>query len=474
MILRCLKIGALALTLLLFSLLLLDYAHRTTPVLAAAPAPGSALFSDPLQITTTATLPPSTTPTEIPTIIPSTTPTEIPTIIPSTTPTEPPTIIPSTTPTEIPTIIPSTTPTEIETVIPDPCSEVMNSLYLTDQNDRRSPNNIFTVLQDVYLHGLFSEPGYVLNYTVTDQRGRNISSGSIRPSEQPFRQLLLENPVEDNYRVTLVLDDDLTLLSNAAQDPCTRVIDFVVIPVVTITPTPTATVTPTATTTPQPKEEEDEPETKIVSIELRVANGKIWGLIVVENPRDGRSVSLGLQYRVPATGLQQAAEDEFTPTGQSTLIAFRDDQTNYSFSFDRPAGTPDNAEYRVAVEGSTGDVGGIDTTSLPVSFDRPPSNPTVAPASPSPAPSPQQSAAPAPVATPPTLGNVQPSPGAQSPQTAAAGGSTQLAGESGTRELLPTTGAGAQRQIPLLLLVALILFAAAFALFRLGVRARRE
>ncbi|MDP9315278.1 MAG: hypothetical protein M3R24_31190 [Chloroflexota bacterium] len=154
-----------------------------------------------------------------------------------------------------------------------------------------------------------------------------------------------------------------------------------------------------------PSEPETEPATRITSIELQTANGKIWGLLVVENPRDGQSVTLNLQYRAPGPRAQQTGRDGFIPTGETADIRFTGGQTHYNFSFERPPGILDNAEYRATIANQSGDVGGTDTTSPPVSFQRPAPTATATPRPSAPAAS-QPAALASPTATSAALGNV--------------------------------------------------------------------
>ncbi len=152
-----------------------------------------------------------------------------------------------------------------------------------------------------------------------------------------------------------------------------------------------------------------------------------------------------------------------------------------NFSFERPPGVPDNAEYRATVADQSGNVGGTETTSPPVSFQRPASTSTATPRPAAPAAS--QSAAPAPpTATSATLGNVvvaSPTSGANQ-QVSPAGGAAPAqqdepapAQPTQPRGVLPQSGWDDRFVLSLLFVAALFLAAAGWIL-QLQRRKRHE
>lgn len=462
-----LKPGALTLILLLLSTLLLQYSVRTSRAVAASPASQYPLLQDPQQVTTTPT---DTTPTA--TLVPPTS-----TITPTAT------LVP-----------PTSTITPTATLTPQSCGGYIISANVTDAQGNPVSNNTFPSKEAVYLTGTqrYVPPPPVIRevvpadevvyYQVTTPSGKDLSGVRTTPlinGTDFFVQLVKDGAFQDTDDPQGQYNVRVSYYREFPQGDCTKSVTFFIPPTPTVTPVPPTitpvppTVTPVPPTvtpvppTAKPREPEPEPETKIVSIQLQVANGKIWGLLVAENPRAGRSVTLALEYRVPGPRTQQTGDDGYSPTGQTTTVAFRDDQTNYNIELDKPVNTPDNAEYRLRVEGVEGDVGGTDTTSLPVRF--PPSEPTSTPQPQSPAPT-QPSQAIPPTSAPPILGNVTvPSPTARPAQPEPAGG----AAPDNPQQVLPGTGSDSQLLIPALVLVALI-FLAAVWLLQFGRRPRKE
>ena len=472
---RFLKLGALTVILLLLSTLVIQWVTHSSNALATSP-PGRFAESAYLLQTTTDTTTTDTTTTDTTTTDTTTTDTTTTgttttgttttdttttdttttgttTTGTTTTNTTTNTTTTGTTTTGTTTTNTTTTGTTTTTTTTDLCARIGNSLYLHDQNNNRYPNNNFPFGQSIYLSGLEpdSDDGPI-SYAVTNQSGAAVASGTVSYEEDAddiFSRLLLASPAPGQYTFTATWTKDV-------YTTCTQPITLAVAAPPTVTPEP-PTVTPVPPTV-QPKEPEPDPDTKIVSIELQVANGKIWGLLVVENPRAGRSVTLALEYRVPAPRLQQEGEDGFTPTGQTTKVAFNDDQTTYNFSFDKPPNTPDNAEYRVVVADADGKVSGTNTTSLPVSFDRPASVPTGTPQqqSPDPTQAAQATASASPAAT------QQDVLGASSPEQA-----------GGRQQVLPQSGTNGLVLMWVLALVTLI-FVAAAGLLHIAHRPQKE